>query len=120
MKRSIAVCLGLLALASPAAAESPVAVVEDVKGKVTGAEFMDYVTPKAVIKIGDGGSVILSYLKSCRRETISGAGTVVRGRLRQGEQERRARRFCRAGGGRALHRPELPPADADRVRVSAA
>ena len=79
MKRSIAVCLGLLALASPAAAESPVAVVEDVKGKVTGAEFMDYVTPKAVIKIGDGGSVILSYLKSCRRETISGAGTVIVG-----------------------------------------
>ena len=79
MKRSIAVCLGLLALASPAAAASPVAVVEDVQGKVTGAEFMDYVTPKAVIKIGDGGSVILSYLKSCRRETISGAGTVVVG-----------------------------------------
>ena len=79
MKRSIAVCLGLLALASPAAADSPVAVVEDVQGKVTGAEFMDYVTPKAVIKIGDGGSVILSYLKSCRRETISGAGTVVVG-----------------------------------------
>ena len=79
MKRSIAVCLGLLALASPAAADSPVAVVEDIQGKVTGAEFMDYVTPKAVIKIGDGGSVILSYLKSCRRETISGAGTVVVG-----------------------------------------
>src|SRR4029450_3985714 len=79
MKRSIAVCLGLLALASPAAADSPVAVVEDIKGKVTGAEFMDYVTPKAVIKVGDGGSVVLSYLKSCRRETINGAGTVTVG-----------------------------------------
>src|SRR4029078_2235419 len=79
MKRSIAVCLGLLALAAPAAADSPVAVVEDVKGKVTGAEFMDYVTPKAVIKIGDGGSVILSYLNSCRRETIRRGGTVVVG-----------------------------------------
>ena len=79
MKRTIALCLGLLALASPAAADSPVAVVEDVQGKVTGAEFMDYVTPKAVIKIGDGGSVILSYLKSCRRETISGAGTIIVG-----------------------------------------
>ncbi|KRR03838.1 hypothetical protein [Bradyrhizobium valentinum] len=79
MKRTIAVCLGLLALVSPAAADSPAAVVEDVQGKVTGAEFMDYVTPKAVIKIGDGGSIILSYLKSCRRETISGAGTVIVG-----------------------------------------
>ena len=79
MKRTIALCLGMLALVAPAAAQSPVAVVEDIKGKVTGAEFMDYVTPKAVIKIGDGGAVILSYLKSCRRETISGAGTVVVG-----------------------------------------
>src|SRR6201990_3044430 len=79
MKRWIAFCLGVMAVGSPAAAESPVAVVEDVKGKVTGAEFMDYVTPKAVIKIGDGGSVVLSYLKSCRRETISGTGTVIVG-----------------------------------------
>jgi len=79
MKHAIALCVGLLALASPAAAQSPVAVVEDIQGKVTGAEFMDYVAPRAVIKIGDGGSVVLSYLKSCRRETISGAGTVVVG-----------------------------------------
>jgi hypothetical protein len=84
MKIAIAICLsvqslGVLALASPAAADSPVAVVEEVKGKVTGAEFMDYVTPRSVIKIADGGSIVLSYLKSCRRETISGAGTVVVG-----------------------------------------
>ena len=71
-------------------------MVEDVQGKVTGAEFMDYVTPKAVIKIGDGGSVVLSYLKSCRRETISGVGTVDRrhrgerrpSRRRQGREDR--------------------------------
>ena len=79
MKRAIVACLGLLTLASAAAADSPVAVVEDIKGKVTGAEFMDYVTARSVIKIADGGSVVLSYLKSCRRETISGAGTVVVG-----------------------------------------
>ena len=79
MKRAIVACLGLLTLASPAAADSPVAVVEDIKGKETGAEFMDYVTARSVIKIADGGSVVLSYLKSCRRETISGAGTVVVG-----------------------------------------
>ena len=79
MKRLIAVCAGLLAIATSAAAESPVAVVEDVQGKVTGAEFMDYVTPKAVIKIGDGGSIVLSYMTSCRREKISGIGTVIVG-----------------------------------------
>ena len=79
MKRAIAVCVGLLALASPAAAEPPVAVVEEVSGKVTGAEFMDYVAPKAVIKIGAGGSIVLSYMQSCRRETIRGIGTVIVG-----------------------------------------
>jgi hypothetical protein len=79
MKRAIAVYVGLLALVSPAAAEPPAAVVEEVSGKVTGAEFMDYVAPKAVIKIGAGGAVILSYMKSCRREKISGIGTVIVG-----------------------------------------
>src|SRR5438105_570530 len=79
MKRTIALCVGLLALAGPAAAESPVAVVEDVQGKVTGAEFMDYVTPKTVIKVPAGGSVVISYMKSCQREKISGLGTVIIG-----------------------------------------
>ena len=79
MKRTIALCVGLLALAGPAAAQSPVAVVEDVQGKVTGAEFMDYVTPKTVIKVPAGGSVTISYMKSCQREKISGLGTVIIG-----------------------------------------
>jgi len=79
MKRTIAAFIGLLALAGPATAQSPVAVVEDVQGKVTGAEFMDYVTPKTVIKIPAGGSVTISYMKSCQRERISGLGTVVIG-----------------------------------------
>src|SRR5438874_6227330 len=79
MKRAFAVCAGLLALVAPAAAESPVAVVEEVQGKVTGAEFMDYVTPKTVIKLAAGSSVVISYMKSCRREKISGLGTVIIG-----------------------------------------
>src|SRR5215813_4255028 len=79
MKRTIAACIGLLALAGPAAAQSPVAVVEEVQGKVTGAEFMDYVTPKTVIKVPAKGSVTISYMNSCQREKISGLGTVVIG-----------------------------------------
>jgi hypothetical protein len=62
-----------------AKAEPPAALVEDVQGKVTGAEFMDYVVPGQVIKIGTTGSIVLGYLKSCRRETISGLGTVIVG-----------------------------------------
>jgi hypothetical protein len=79
MKRAIVVCAGLLALVAPAAAESPVALVEDVQGKVTGAEFMDYVAPKTVIKLAAGSSVVISYMNSCRREKISGLGTAIIG-----------------------------------------
>jgi len=79
MKRTIAVIVGLLALVGPAAAESPVAIVEEVQGKVTGAEFMDYLTPRTVIKLGANSSIVISYLKSCRREKIEGLGTVIVG-----------------------------------------
>ena len=79
MKRTIAVCVVLLATVVTVAAESPVAIVEEVQGKVTGAEFMDYLTPKMVIKLGTNSSIVISYLKSCRREKIDGIGTVIIG-----------------------------------------
>jgi hypothetical protein len=79
MKILFAAMVGLVAFSGAAAAQSPVAVVEDVQGKVTGAEFMDYVAPGAVIKIGADGKVVLGYMKSCRRETITGIGTVIVG-----------------------------------------
>src|SRR6201994_2788904 len=79
MNRLIAATACLLALTAIARAEPPVAVVEDVQGKVTGAEFMDYVVPGQVIKLGAGGKLVLGYMKSCWRETISGIGTVIIG-----------------------------------------
>ena len=79
MRRLLAATAFLLALTAIARAEPPVAVVEDVQGKVTGAEFMDYVVPGQVIKLGPGGKVVLGYMKSCWRETISGVGTVIVG-----------------------------------------
>ncbi len=79
MKRLFAATACLLALTAIARAEPPAAVVEDVQGKVTGAEFMDYVVPGQVIKLGSGGKVVLGYMKSCWRETISGVGTVIIG-----------------------------------------
>jgi hypothetical protein len=62
-----------------AAAQAPAAVVEDIQGKVTGAEFMDYVAPGKVIKLGQGSAIVLSYMKSCWHEVISGIGTVIVG-----------------------------------------
>lgn len=80
MKLILSAAIAFLALTGVAAAgQAPVAVVEDVQGKVTGVQFMDYVVPGQVIKLGEGGMVTLSYMKSCWRETISGIGTVLVG-----------------------------------------
>jgi hypothetical protein len=81
MKSILSAAVAFLAFTGIAAAagQAPVAVVEDVQGKVTGVQFMDYVVPGQVIKLGEGGMVTLSYMKSCWRETISGIGTVLVG-----------------------------------------
>jgi hypothetical protein len=79
MKRIFAAVIGLVGFTGLAAAQAPVAVVEDVQGKVTGVEFMDYVAPGKVIKLGPAGMVVLGYMKSCWRETITGVGTVIVG-----------------------------------------
>ncbi len=65
-------------LISPVAAQTPAAVVEEVGGGVTGVQFMDYVEPGQVIRLGGHDRIVLGYLKSCWRETITG-GTVTVG-----------------------------------------
>jgi len=69
--------ISFLALLASACAQAPVAIVEDVKGKVAGVEFMDYVSPGQVIKLGTTGSIVLGYMTSCWRETITGGVVVV-------------------------------------------
>jgi hypothetical protein len=71
---SLTVLLGSTALAP---AQMPSAIVESVKGQVAGAEFMDYVTPGQVIKLGANGTIVLAYLASCLRETIIGGVVIV-------------------------------------------
>lgn len=71
------VFVGLFGVVASAAAQPPVAVVEDVKGKVAGVEFMDYVSAGTVIKLGANGSIVLGYMKSCWRETITGGTATV-------------------------------------------
>src|SRR5271169_1304495 len=68
----------LVFVASP---QSPVALVEDVKGSPAGIQIMDYVETGKVIKLGPQDSIVLSYLTSCWRETING-GTVIVGKER--------------------------------------
>lgn len=71
MKSLIGAAAGAFCLVAPAFAETPAAIVEDVQGKVDGVEFMDYVAPGKIIKLGPKASITLGYLKSCMRETIS-------------------------------------------------
>ena len=71
MRSLIGTIVGVFCLAAPAVAETPAAIVEDVQGKVDGVEFMDYVAPGKIIKLGPKAGITLSYLKSCLRETIS-------------------------------------------------
>ena len=79
MKSIFVAIIGFVGFTGLASAQAPVAVVEDVQGKVTGVEFMDYVAPGKVIKLGADGKVVLGYMKSCWRETITGIGTVIVG-----------------------------------------
>jgi hypothetical protein len=60
---------------------APTALVEDVKTATAGIEFMDYVGNGQVIKLGPRDVLVLSYLRSCEHETITG-GTVLVGMKR--------------------------------------
>jgi len=80
--RTLAVAASL-AVASQASAHVPAplvptALVEDVKSATADIEFMDYVGNGQVIKLEPGDVLVLSYLKSCEHETITG-GTVIVG-----------------------------------------
>jgi hypothetical protein len=66
------------ALILTASAQPLAAVVEEVQGSVPGVQLMDYVEPGQVIRLGAHDRIVLGYLKSCWRETISG-GTVTVG-----------------------------------------
>src|SRR5271166_13677 len=108
--------------ASGAAADPlEVALVESLTGNLSGVAFMDYVHAGQVIRLGPQQTIVLSYMASCVRETITG-GTVTVGtdwsEVHSGEV-RRLRGQCDAGkmvltgaqsaiGGRAVRGPPLP------------
>jgi hypothetical protein len=73
-----ALAIPTLALAHAPAPLVPTALVEDVKSGSADVDFMDYVGSGQVIKLGPQDVLVLSYLKSCAYETITG-GTVVVG-----------------------------------------
>jgi hypothetical protein len=68
----------MLLVVAPTSARAQVALVEDVTSKTAGVESLDYVAAGKQIRLGKQDTLVLSYLKSCWRETISG-GTVTVG-----------------------------------------
>jgi hypothetical protein len=85
--------------AAGAAAAGPSAIVEDVKGKIDKLDVMDYVEPGQVVQLKAGDVLVLSYLKSCLRETISGGKVTVGAEQSQidGGKVERAKFACDGG-----------------------
>jgi hypothetical protein len=74
---SILAIAGTMALASVANA-NPVGVALVESSNSASVEFMDYVLAGQVIRLGPHETIVLSYMSSCLRETITG-GTVTVG-----------------------------------------
>ena len=88
-----------LVFSAPGFAQAPVALVEDVRGKSAGVEFMDYVTAGKVIRLKSQDSIVLGYLASCWSESITG-GTVIVGNEQsdvQGGKVDRTKVACNGG-----------------------
>ena len=84
---------GAVAVASPAAADpTGIALVESLTGNPSGVEVMDYVRAGQVIRLGPHQTIVLSYMASCVRETITG-GTVTVGTQRSEVQAGHVRRI---------------------------
>jgi hypothetical protein len=120
-KKLFAAALAALpAFTSPAGAHAPaplvpIAVVEDVKSTTAEVEFMDYVGAGQTIKLGPKDVLVLSYLRSCEHEVITG-GTVKVGLMRSEVSDGRvARTKVPCDGGKI----ELASAEAATSAASA-
>jgi hypothetical protein len=77
----------------------PIALVEDVKSASADVEFMDYVGTGQVIKLAPQDVLVLSYLKSCEHETITGGTVRVGADKSEVEGGKVARAKVRCNGG---------------------
>lgn len=96
-----ATALVVLATASVARAQTtePVAIIEEVTGQSAGVQEMDYVVAGRVIRLAKDDTMVVSYMRTCLRESIRG-GVVTIGQERskiQGGDVRRESFTCDAG-----------------------
>lgn len=71
--------LAVFAFAAGTARAQQTAVVEDLSGAVPGVEVFDFLSAGKTITLPTGAKLVLGYMNSCTRETITGAGTVAIG-----------------------------------------
>ncbi len=99
----------------------PIALVEDVNSASADIEFMDYVGTGQVITLQPKDTLVLSYLKSCQHETITG-GIVKIGADKsdvQGGKVIRAKVACN-GGKMQLASAEANASGASSFRLQSA
>jgi hypothetical protein len=100
-----------------AAAQAPVAVVEQIHGRPLSVELMDYVMPGQVIRLFAGESIVLGYVTSCWRESIAGGIIVVgteQSEVRDGKIER-TKVACDAGKIKLMRQQSAMRAAGTRV-----
>ena len=108
MSNIFAILLQVVAMmVSPASAQSRSAVVEEVGAGVAGVQFMDYVEPSQVIRLGAADRLVLGYLKSCWRETITGGTVTVGTEQSQVAGGEVARVLVQCEGGKMMLSAEL-------------
>ena len=99
----------------------PTALVEDVNSASADVEFMDYVGTGQVIKLAPHDTIVLSYLRSCQHETITG-GIVTIGADKsdvEGGKVVRAKVACN-GGKMQLASAEANASGASSFRLQSA
>lgn len=103
--------IGILKIAAgialAAAAKTPAAVIEDIQGNPPGIQFMDYVEPGQVIMLGPQDTIVLGYLKSCQRETITGATVTIGTEISQVQGGRVERSAIPCDGGKMMLTAQL-------------
>ena len=87
------------ALARAPAPLVPTALVEDVQSASADVEFMDYVGTGQVIRLEPSDLLVLSYLRSCEHETITGGTVRVGSEKSQVEGGKIVRRKVPCNGG---------------------
>jgi hypothetical protein len=103
------------ASARVAAPMIPTALVENVKSSTAGVEFMDYLGAGQTINLGPDDVLVLSYLKSCEHETISGGTVSIGAERSEVEGGKIVRAKVRCDGGRI----RLTSAEANTSAASA-